>query len=99
MNASELTKKDPKGRYVVDLPTALPKWAEFIAGVLDGESVELAPELRDLHADAIGLGTEAFKLATKPENQVASDLRPLREQALDVTGKWFSIQFRLDIKE
>lgn len=99
MKAVQLTKKDSKGRYVVDLPTALPKWAEHIAGVLEGEEPQLAQELRGLHADAIGLGTEAFMLAAKPVDQVASDLLPIRERALDVTGKWFSIQFRLDIKE
>lgn len=99
MKAIQLTKKDSKGRYVVDLPTALPKWAGHIVGILESGSLEFPDEIRDLNSAAVSLGSDAFKLVAKPENKVESDLRPLRQQALDVTRRWFSIEFRLDVRE
>lgn len=83
----------------MDLPTVLPKWAEHIVGVLESGSLDFPEEIRDLNAEAVSLGTEAFRLVGKPEDKVDSDLRPLRQRALDVTRKWFSIEFRLDIRE
>lgn len=98
MKAIELTQKDSKGRYVVNLPKALPKWAEHIAGVLDGESIEVPAECRELHTEAIGLGSDAFRLVIT-DKDVDSDLLPVYQQALIVTSRWFSIEFRLDVRK
>ncbi len=98
MKAIDLTKKDGKGRYVVDLPKALPKWAEHIAGVLESGSTDFPPEIRDLNSEAVSIGSEMFTSIAKNED-VVSDLVPLRQKALDVTSRWFSIEFRLDVRE
>lgn len=98
MKAINLTKKDNKGRYVVDLLTALPKWAGHIVGVLESGSSDFPPEIRDLNAEAISIGSEMFKVVAENKD-VESDLVPLRQKALEVTSRWFSIEFRLDVRE